>query len=271
MRATVIVLLALLPAACAHQSEEVHRVRHAPEEITPEEITPVERVVEVEKVVEVPAPVTEPAPEPLRRPDAAYARIARYGNRPAPGGEVLTIPVPSNGLAYPDLFELVARETGVRIRYEAYNAVIKSKRVSIVGPVEVPKDDLLAWFQDLCFIDGIVALPYGPGDRRELVVLDVANANLTTRPEFVTEDELPELAGRTGTYVSCVLTIPPGLEANRVRQALSQLSTKTAGLGRVNDIGESGVLVVSDFVAIVANMRRLLDEMAIRRYEAQQR
>ena len=84
-------------------------------------------------------------------------------------------------------------------------------------------------------------------------------------------DWLPALAGRTGIYVSCVLTLPEGVDAPRVRQALSQYSTKTAGLGRINDAANAGVLIVGDFAAIVATMRRVLDEMAIQRYEAQQR
>ena len=259
MRSLAIALLALLPAACAHQREEVRVIEHQPQ------VVEVERIVEVEKTVEV------PAAKPLRKPVESYERMARYGNRAAPGGEVLTIPVPDNGLAYPDLFELVARETGYRIRYEQHNAVVKSKRVSIVGDVKVPKDDLLAWFQDLCFVDGQIVLPYGPPDRREFAVLDYANAHVTSTPIFIDEDDLPDLAGRTGIYVAAVLTLPEGVDAPLVRQALSQYSTKTAGLGRINDAADSSVLIVGDFAAIVATMRRVLDEMAIQRYEAQQR
>jgi hypothetical protein len=263
MRTLVIALMALVPAACAHQREEVRQIHHQPSQGVQ-----VERVVEVEKLVEVPA---EPAAKPLPRPVESYERIARFGKRAAPGGEMLTIPVPESGMKYLDLFELVARETGVRIRYEQQNVVIKAKRVSIVGEVKVPKDDLLAWFQDVCAYDGLAARPYGPPDRRELAVLDQVNAKLTSNPRFVTEDELPDLAGRCGEYVACVLTLPEGVDAPRVRQALSQYSTKTAGLGRINDAADAGVLIVGDFASIVATMRRVLDEMAIQRYEAQQR
>lgn len=255
MRIAVLAALLLVSAGCVHGRHDVHQPRT--------------QVVEVERVVEVPA--AEPEAPPLRRPEESYARIARFDARPAPGGDVIEIAIPDGGLRYEDLFALVARETGLRIRYERHNAVVKSKRVQIVGPVRVPRDDLLAWFQDTCFVDGLVAIPYGPQDRRELVVLDQANANLTQHPVFVPEDELPELAGRTGVYVASVLTLPEGVDPARTRQALSQYSTKTAGLGRINDVADANALIVGDFASIVATMRRVLDELAIRRYEAQER
>jgi hypothetical protein len=49
------------------------------------------------------------------------------------------------------------------------------------------------------------------------------------------------------------------------------MSTRTAGLGRVSDVGDAGVVIVSDFANIVSAMRRTLDEMAIARYEQSQR
>jgi len=255
MRPVVLAALLLLPAGCVHARHDVH--------------DPDRQVVEVERVVEAPAP--EPEARPLPRPDASYARIARFDRRPQPGGDVVEIAIPDGGMGYGELFALVARETGLRIRYEPYNAVVKSKKLEIVGPVRVPRDDLFAWFQDACFVDGLVAVPYGPSDRREVVVLDQANANLTQHPDFVPEDALPELTGRTGLYVASVLTLPEGMDPARARQALSQYSTKTAGLGRINDIPDARALVVGDFASIVATMRRVLDELAIRQYEAQGR
>ena len=83
MRAVAIALLALLPAACAHQREEIREIHHQPPQVV--EVVEVEKIVEVEKVVEVPA---EPVAKPLRKPVESYDRIARYGKRSAPGGEM---------------------------------------------------------------------------------------------------------------------------------------------------------------------------------------
>ena len=158
MYRALLVTVFVLPAACAHPRQAMQ----AP----PAQGVVLERAAS-EEVVEI----AEPAP---CRPDAAYDRIARYDARPVPSGEMVEIPIAPNGTTYQELFAIVVRETGVRIRYEPQNAIVKHMRPSFVGPVRVPRDDLIAWFQDTCLVDGLVALQHGPADRHEMVVLDTA-------------------------------------------------------------------------------------------------
>lgn len=261
MRLASVTLVALLAAACAHTTERVVEVRT---ESAAEKVT--ERFSSQQKAAEQAPPATL---APVARPAAAYTRAAGWGRREA-GGEVVEVPFPREGFAYRDLIAFVSEHAGVRIRYEESSAVLKSKRVTLVGPVRVARSDLVAWFQDVLAYDNLVAVPWGPADRRELAVVDAANPTVTSSPRFVSEDELPALAGRAGLYVVCALTLPEGVEPMKARNALAQYSTKTAAIGRVTDVGDVGVLLVADFAAVVAVMRRTLDELAIRRFEAQQ-
>lgn len=266
MRRVLIVLAALVPAACAHHRDEIR------ESDLREPVVEVERVP-AQNARDPRAPQTaEPAPAPLRRPDAEYARLARYGKRTMASDAAVQVTEERGHLRYPDLFRFVSEETGVRIRFEEQNPTIKSKTVSTLGPGKVAKDDLIAWFQDACAVDMLVAVQLGPPDRREMLVMDMANPNLQSHAESVDEDDLPALAGRSGLYVSCVLTVPEGLEPQRVRNALASSSTRIAGLGRVMEIdGGSGQLLVTDFASVVSNMRQLLDRIAVDRWEAAQR
>jgi len=260
MRRALLLSLALLPAACAHTRH------HAPEHARhhAEFVAGAQQAVAVEKEqAEAPRPML-----PMRAPTAASARIPTYGKRVLPKSETIRIEPRAGGWQWNELFEFVSKEAGVSIRYEQQNAVIKGKKVVWFGPMDVARADLIAWLQDLGVSQGLVISPHGPADRRSYFVMDYANAWITAQPTFVNEDDLPALSGRVGLYVSCVMTLPDGVEPSRARQALSQLSTKTAGLGRVNEVGKTaGVLVVADFAAVVANMRRTLDEMAERLYE----
>ena len=258
--ALLITALALLSTACAHHKDAVNE-HHEPAH---------KQVVEVERIVEVQA--TEPAAPPMARPDASYERRARWGARTMKSDQAVTIPVTDHGLSYRELFQFVSEQTGVRIRYEEQNATIKSRKVFVTGPTRVAKDDLLAWFQDACGFDNLVAAPFGPTDRREWVVVDLADPNVSRLVQSVDEDDLPQLAGRSGMYVTAVLSIPEGLDASRVRNALSQNATRMAGLGRVMDVDKTvNAVMVTDFASVVAGMRRSLDDMAIELYEQSQR
>ena len=255
MRTTALLLISALAAtACA--SNRTH-------EPTTE---PVEETVVVTK--ETAPAATQDVEMPLRYPEREANRMRLYGKRAAPTGERIRIDLPEGGVTWADALKWIAKEAGVSIRYDARNAKMKSSQVSYFGEMEVARDDLIAWAQDQAFYDGIVLTQLGPADRREYAAMDLANPLVTAHPTFVDEDDIPRYAGRVGLYVSCVMTLPDGLEASRARNALSQLSTRTAGIGRVSDVGKSNVLVVSDFASVVANMRRALDEMAKRRYEA---
>jgi len=248
--------LALLPTACAHTRH--HKAHHG------ESFIQGEQVVVVEKA----AAEAPPAPLPMRRPAEALSRIPRYGKRAKGSSEMIRIQPRDGGWAWKDILKFVSEEAGIAIRYPEANAILKGKKLNFMGPMDVARDDLIAWLQDTAFYSSLVIVPQGPSDRRAYVVMDLADPAATTRPAFVSEDELPALAGRVGLYVSCVLTLPDGVDPSRAINALSQLSTRTAGLGRVSDVGKgSGVIVVNDMAAVVATMRHALDQMAVSLYE----
>lgn len=258
--ALLITALALLSTACAHHKDTVNEHHDSAHD----------QVVEVERVVEVQA--TETVAIPMARPSASYERLARWGKRTMASDAAVELPMGDGYLRYADLFRFVSEQTGIRIRYQEQNAAIKSKTVSTIGPTRLAKSDLIAWFQDACAFDSLVAAPFGPADRREWVVMDMADPNVSRLAQSVNENDLPALAGRSGMYVTCVLSLPDGVDNSRVRNALSQNSTRVAGLGRVMDFDKTAnALMVTDFASVVANMRRTLDEMAIHLYEQSQR
>ena len=196
-------------------------------------------------------------------------RLRRFMN-PEPrdeSGERIEFEARPSGWAFGELFRLVSEETGATILYDTHNAIIKGKKVSFTGTQRVARDESLGWLQDVCSTHGLVLIPHSVPKRNAWFAVDQANPQTSTRPTFIAEDDLPDYVGRSGLYIVSVLTVPDGIEPGRVRQALSQLSTKTAGLGRINDVGEGISLIVADFAHIVATMRRTLDEMAVRRWE----
>lgn len=259
MRTVSLVLVAGLLAACAHTTTE--RVVEVRTESANEKV--VERVAQKATAGDAPS-----AALPMSRPEDSYARVARWGVRGV-SGDVLEVEVPPGGLKFAELFRFVAETAGCSILYEENNAIMKTRAVAVVGAVRVARSDLVAWAQDVCQIHGLVLVPWGPADRRAYVALDQANPSTTSAPQFVAEADLPAYAGRTGLFVLSVLSLPRGVDAAKARSALAQLSTKTAGMGRVSDIPDGHALVVADFAHIVASMRRLLDEMAIAQFEHQ--
>lgn len=290
MRTARLAALALLSAGCAHTHDEFahsHELRAHPHDAVAHshgqvahahDLTahshPASPHVHEEFTHEHPAPSAETTADgvaatlALRRPEDAYRRRGEWDREEPSDGDKVSIPFPERGMGYPEFFDLVSREAGVRIRYETLNQLVKHKRVAMVGPTRVARDDLIAWAQDTCLVGHLLLIPHGPAERREYVVLDTANAKVTTLATFVTEDQLPALAHRSGLYVNSVLTLPDGLDPVRAVRALSVLSTKTAGLGRIANVAEDmGAVGVADFATVVANMRRVLDEMAIERYE----
>ncbi len=269
LRRVLLLSLVLLPAACAHSGHHGRGYHESTDHAPAHALQQADGLEESDTTLVGAASGTVPAAElPRRDPIFAKARIKRYGKRIVAPSDTLRIEPREGGWHWLDLLRFVSEEAEVSIRYEEQNAVLKGKKVSWIGPMDVARADLIPWVQDLGFYGGLIIVQQGPDDRRSYVVMDQANANLASQPVFVSENDLPALAGRVGLYVSCTLTLPEGVDPSRARQALSQLSTKTAGLGRVNDLGkDSRAVVVADFAAIVANMRRLLDEMALRMYE----
>lgn len=166
------------------------------------------------------------------------------------------------GWKIPDLFRAISEMTGASILFEEQNAVIKSKTITFIGEQPIPKTRLFDWLQAVLSFHGLVLVPVGPpgpDGQQQWFALDQANANLTSKPVYVPEDEILDYADRDGLYVVTSITLKYIKDSSRVRQALSQMSTKTAGLGRINDIQGSRSLIIGDFAPIVAAMKRLVD------------
>ena len=269
LRRVLLLSLALLPAACAHtgRHDAGHHARghHGSTEHALHSTDGSEETETDAAAVTVALPA---AALPLRDPVIERARLLSYGRRQLGNSDTIRIEPREGGWQWVDLLRFVSEEAQVSIRYAAQSAVIKGKKVYWIGPMDVARADLVAWVQDLAFFDGIVILPHGPDDRGSYAVKDFADGNMSSRAVFVPEDDLPALAGRVGLYVTSVLTLPEGADPSRVRNALRQMSTRTAGLGRLNDVGQdSRVIVVADFASVVADMRRTLDAMAVQTYE----
>jgi general secretion pathway protein D len=161
-----------------------------------------------------------------------------------------------------DLFRAISEMTGASILFEGQNAVIKSKKIEFIGTQPIPKARLFDWLQAVLSYHGLVLVPVGPESptgQQQWFALDQANANLTSRPVYIAEGDILDYADRDGLYVVTSITLKNIKDTGRVRQALSQMSTKTAGLGRINDIQGSRSLIIGDFAPIVAAMKRLVD------------
>ncbi len=254
---TLVTTLLLLPllTACAHTGE-----------FTGGDVV----TVEIEETRTQPDLPPEAAPAPVR-PDAAYDRQRLYGHPPAAwsAGEKIDVPVGrKGGMTYVELFKIVSDEAGILIRYQDSSATIKSRKVTFQGNVQVARNDLLAWLQDVAVLDSLVIIPFGPPTRGTYSALDLADPAVALGATFVAEGDLVTLVGRTGMFITSVLTVPEGIDPARARNALSQIATRTAGLGRVNDFGGGRHLMVMDFAANVVSMRRTLDAMAIEAYQA---
>lgn len=50
------------------------------------------------------------------------------------------------------------------------------------------------------------------------------------------------------------------MDTTRLRNALSPISTQTAGIGRISDVPDRWLLV-ADFAPVVATMKRLVDRV----------
>jgi hypothetical protein len=92
--------------------------------------------------------------------------------------------------------------------------------------------------------------------------MDQADPSLKSRPTYIDESQVFDYADRDGLYVVTALRVRDTVDATRVRNALSPLSTATAGIGRIQDMGGAGgsrYLIVGDFAPVVAAMKRVLD------------
>jgi hypothetical protein len=161
-----------------------------------------------------------------------------------------------------ELFESINRATGISILYDSGNATFKQAKVEFIGAHVIEEEQLFDWLQAVLSYRKLVLVPVGPrspDDKQQWFVMDQADPNLKSRPVWIDESEVSDYADRDGLYVVTTLRVRDTLEPVRARNALSPLSTATAGIGRIQDNGR--FLIVGDFAPVVAAMKRLLDRM----------
>jgi general secretion pathway protein D len=160
-----------------------------------------------------------------------------------------------------DLFQQIQKSTGISILYDSGNAAFKQTKIEFVGAHVIAESRLFEWLQAVLSYRKLVLVPVGPKSpdgKQQWFVMDQADPNLKSRPVYIDEQEIYDYADRDGLYVVTTLSLEHISDTTRVRNALSPLSTQTAGIGRIQDIPGSRSLIVGDFAPVVAAMKRLL-------------
>jgi general secretion pathway protein D len=177
-------------------------------------------------------------------------------------GHVVRLIPKEGGWPILELFDQVHKMTGISILYDQANATFKQAKVEFIGEHLIAEDDLFDWLQAVLSYRKLVLVPVGPkspgSNLQQWFVMDQADPNLKSRPVYIDENKIEDYADRDGLYVVTTLTLHHITDAQRVRNALSPLSTQTAGIGRITDLPGSRALIVGDFAPVVAAMKRLL-------------
>jgi hypothetical protein len=180
---------------------------------------------------------------------------------PSPG-PIVKVPMKQGGYRIVELCELISRETGRPIVVDESMATYKQAKVDFTSDIAVPKSELFAWFQSMLIYRKLVVVPAGPvleNGEHAWVMMEMADPSLKSRPWIVAESEVASLENNDGLYIVTSLRLRDTVDAARARNALSTISTATAGIGRVQDSGR--FLIVGDFAPVVATMKRLIDRM----------
>jgi hypothetical protein len=205
------------------------------------------------------AAAEEPKWEPWPPPEASRPADPD----PAPSGEMIRLLPKEGGWKLTEWIEQVAKATGRPILYDETNATFKQAKIDFTGTVAMRQSDLFAFAQAALSYKKLVLVPVGPklaDGQQAWFVMDQADPNLKSRPVFLDENEVLDYADRDGLYVVTTLRLRDTVEPTRARNALSPLSTATAGIGRIQDMG-GRFLIVGDFAPVVAAMKRLLDRI----------
>jgi hypothetical protein len=191
------------------------------------------------------------------------AEATRPAAPAADGGPTVKLLPKDGGWRIDELFDMVGKTTGISFLYDSGNATFKQAKVEFIGPREIREKDLFAWLQAVLSYRKLVLVPVGPKStdgRQQWLVMDQADPNLKSRPVYIDESEVFDYADRDGLYVVTLMRVRDTVDINRARNALSPLSTQTAGIGRIMDTGGRH-LIVGDFAPVVASMKRLLDRI----------
>jgi hypothetical protein len=194
-------------------------------------------------------------------PPAETPRPARPAVASDPAKVVRLVPR-EHGWTIDELFEMVSKSLGISILYDSGNATFKQAKVEFVGTHVIQESDLFAWLQAVLSYRKLVLVPVGPKSpdgKQQWFVMDQADPAMKSRPYFIDESEVFDFADRDGLYVVTSLRVRDTVEPTRARNALSPLSTATAGIGRIQDNGH--FLIVGDFAPTVAAMKHLLDRI----------
>ena len=180
---------------------------------------------------------------------------------PKPERQIVRLLPKEGGWQISELFDQIHRTTGISILYDGTNATFKQAKVEFTGVHPIAVDELFDWLQAVLSYRKLVLVPVGPkgpDGTQQWFVMDQADPNLKSRPVYIKETDIERYADRDGLYVVTTLTLENINDTTRVRNALSPLSTATAGIGRIQDIPGSRALIVGDFAPVVAAMKRLL-------------
>ncbi len=191
------------------------------------------------------------------------ADAAKRTPPPADSGETITLLPKDGGWKIDELFDMVGKKAGVSFLYDSGNATFKQAKVEFVGAHVIRQKDLFAWLQAVLAYRKLVVVPVGPKSadgNQQWLVMDQADPNLKSRPVFLDEGDVADYSERDGLYVVTLLRVRDTVDLTRVRNALSPLSTQTAGIGRIQDTGGRH-LIVGDFAPVVASMKRMLDRI----------
>jgi type II secretion system protein D len=191
----------------------------------------------------------------------AAASAAWAQDKPDDEAPVRLLPK-DGGWKIDELFDQIHKTTGISILYDSGNATFKQAKVEFTGEHVIRQKDLFDWLQAVLSYRKLVLVPVGPKspgtNKQQWFVMDQADPNLKSRPVYIAEGSIEDYADRDGLYVVTTLTLVHINDTTRVRNALSPLSTQTAGIGRIQDIPGSRALIVGDFAPVVAAMKRLL-------------
>jgi hypothetical protein len=211
----------------------------------------------------------EPKWEPWPPPEVTRANAQRAAESEAkPSGPTVRFAAKNGGWTVAEALEEVSRATGRPILYDGSNATFKQAKIEFLAPgaaIEMPASEFFAFVQAALSYRKLCLAPVGPhlaNGEQSWFVMDMADPSLKTRPVFIDESEVFAYGDRDGLYVVTTLRLRDTVDANRARNALSPLSTATAGIGRIQDMGSGGrSLIVGDFAPVVASMKRLLDRI----------
>ena len=240
---TLVLFLAIPLAACAGRRGDDRRPAPEPEAVASAD--------------------DEPKWEPWPPPAAPSAAAPKRDE------EVIRLLPREGGWPVADIVKYVSEATGRPILYDNTNATFKQAKLEFTGGgtdgLAMSKSDLFAFFQAALSYRKLVLVPVGPklaSGEQAWFIMDQADPNLKSRPVYLDESEVLDYADRDGLYVVATLRLRDTVEPTRARNALSPLSTATAGIGRIQDLGAgSRSLIVGDFAPVVAAMKRLLDRI----------